>query len=702
MERVSEFIIDNINSQSFFCFSSSIPRFSALKLFLEYPRLRTLVVLPLKQDTTHLQQWALSQGYGVASSMTTLKRNDFFKLNKILFTTQNLLINDLFGSEAPAFQRVVIYEPEHSNLQLGYLSYMIVSSKPQTLIQSISFHFSHYINKVRTCELLASMYCQSVKLLPFGDSGIQEELAEKSMNFKVITVENSSKNQKIINMLNESYLIILEKLCKNLLIPTPQDFNACYGSKSIYDHIKKNGAEITAQRDRNLLDQLRKHNQALEIFDRSDYVTFNRFIDEFNQYFPDDLLKLSLEKLYFKDRPISPLNPTIEATLFIAEHIKNNFLIACHEEEVRYLKSVNYLVQHKKSIDLAKKFITNDILADYCTFLSDKRIRFDMDKVKNELVGTTNSIFLIDKTYDSVVTFNDDIENIDFSNIKSIIMTHPDPKFMRNLYFCKEEFENIFILEQKSDCLNLNTFPLIEKELEDANFLKMIDVLKVYKARPFKERSTNGKIVVVDKREFKSNLAIELFVAGFDIHPAVLEIGDYILSKSCAVERKSVPDFLGSVSSGRLREQLFHLTSNYTMQVILIEGNEKNSLFSIHESLNNTTLYKLVSIYKTFPNVKIVYSSSPRGTVKIFDRVAESDASVIDYASDLKRTSQYEVALSQINTITRSSANAIAREIPSFKELVNLSQDEINAKVPGTGIPIHNFLHTPLRTQKRK
>lgn len=58
--------------------------------------------------------------------------------------------------------------------------------------------------------------------------------------------------------------------------------------------------------------------------------------------------------------------------------------------------------------------------------------------------------------------------------------------------------------------------------------------------------------VVVDMREFRSSLPSLLHAGRFDIRAKTLGIGDYIVTPEMAVERKSIPDLIGSFNSGRL------------------------------------------------------------------------------------------------------------------------------------------------------
>ena len=57
-------------------------------------------------------------------------------------------------------------------------------------------------------------------------------------------------------------------------------------------------------------------------------------------------------------------------------------------------------------------------------------------------------------------------------------------------------------------------------------------------------------------REFRSSLPSLLHERGFIIDPVTLNIGDYILAPDLCVERKSIPDLIGSIESGHLYNQV--------------------------------------------------------------------------------------------------------------------------------------------------
>ena len=94
---------------------------------------------------------------------------------------------------------------------------------------------------------------------------------------------------------------------------------------------------------------------------------------------------------------------------------------------------------------------------------------------------------------------------------------------------------------------------------------------------PFlKNNETNSEqpTIIVDGREASSATKIVkgLVERGVNVKTEVLEKGDYILSDECAVERKTVNDFVYTLTRRYLFEQLFRLKDVYPKSLVLIEG----------------------------------------------------------------------------------------------------------------------------------
>lgn len=78
-------------------------------------------------------------------------------------------------------------------------------------------------------------------------------------------------------------------------------------------------------------------------------------------------------------------------------------------------------------------------------------------------------------------------------------------------------------------------------------------------------------VVIVDMREFRSELPSLLHKRGIHIEPCTLEVGDYVLTPSICVERKSINDLIESLSNGRLYNQANAMSRSYKTPVLMIE-----------------------------------------------------------------------------------------------------------------------------------
>lgn len=145
--------------------------------------------------------------------------------------------------------------------------------------------------------------------------------------------------------------------------------------------------------------------------------------------------------------------------------------------------------------------------------------------------------------------------------------------------------------------------------------------------------SINGPRVIVDIREFRSKLPGMLHAHGIAVIPRTLLVGDYILTKSLIVERKSVSDLVQSFSSGRLYKQVENMTRAYSQAVLLIEFDQSQP-FALSDAVAqtvasnirvndvdisvNSITSKIVLLTKTFPRLRILWSRSPAETAQLF------------------------------------------------------------------------------------
>ncbi|KAF2074524.1 hypothetical protein CYY_004151 [Polysphondylium violaceum] len=136
------------------------------------------------------------------------------------------------------------------------------------------------------------------------------------------------------------------------------------------------------------------------------------------------------------------------------------------------------------------------------------------------------------------------------------------------------------------------------------------------------------KQVIIDSHEFKSSLPVVLHNNDFEIIPLRLEIGDYVITPTMAVERKSLSDLIGSFSSGRLYHQIEAMNRVYRNPILLIEFDQSQPFYLTPiEELRSGYISmhalssKLVMLVKSFPRLRILWSRSSYSTTRLYSRL---------------------------------------------------------------------------------
>jgi DNA excision repair protein ERCC-4 len=211
--------------------------------------------------------------------------------------------------------------------------------------------------------------------------------------------------------------------------------------------------------------------------------------------------------------------------------------------------------------------------------------------------------------------------------------------------------------------------------------------------------------VIIDMREFRSPLASVLHARGIQTIPAQITVGDYILTPDICIERKSIPDLIGSFKSGRLYDQVVKMLEHYKHPMLLIEFSETKHFTletfadlsrSAHVSaMEKADLQaKIVVLTLHFPRLRIVWSSSPYQTAEIFDELKKNQEEPdplkavmigIDDGEDPEtgRTFNQDPLdmLRAVPGVSGKALSLISLEVGSIQELANMGDDEICALV---------------------
>lgn len=143
-----------------------------------------------------------------------------------------------------------------------------------------------------------------------------------------------------------------------------------------------------------------------------------------------------------------------------------------------------------------------------------------------------------------------------------------------------------------------------------------------FEREPEQERKDDEKpMVIVDTREFNSRVVVELSNLGIIVESAQLEVGDYVVSDRCAIERKDVEDFLASLIDKRLFAQAKRLVSVYPRPLMILEGED---LFLRRRISPEAIMGALSSLTVNF-KLPIITTRDPRETALFIAVLAKKE-----------------------------------------------------------------------------
>ncbi|XP_043416439.1 DNA repair endonuclease XPF isoform X2 [Prionailurus bengalensis] len=229
------------------------------------------------------------------------------------------------------------------------------------------------------------------------------------------------------------------------------------------------------------------------------------------------------------------------------------------------------------------------------------------------------------------------------------------------------------------------------------------------------EQNGTQQSIVVDMREFRSELPSLIHRRGIDIEPVTLEVGDYILTPEMCVERKSISDLIGSLNNGRLYGQCISMSRYYKRPVLLIEFDPSKpfsltSRGAFHQEISgNDVSSKLTLLTLHFPRLRLLWCPSPHATAELFEELKQNKpqpdaATAMAITADsetLPESEKYNPGpqdfLLKMPGVNAKNCRALMHHVKNIAELASLSQDKL-AGILGNASnakQLYDFIHTP-------
>ncbi|MCS3923800.1 DEAD/DEAH box helicase [Methanosalsum natronophilum] len=187
--------------------------------------------------------------------------------------------------------------------------------------------------------------------------------------------------------------------------------------------------------------------------------------------------------------------------------------------------------------------------------------------------------------------------------------------------------------------------------------------------------------IIADQREGRSTVLRSLDMMNIELEVKTLEIGDYIISDRCGVERKDTTDFVNSLLNKTLFEQISNLSRAYEKPILIIEGNDLFTARKIHPSAIHGSL---ASISFDF-NVSVFSTRDAEDTATLLHTLARREqvssnrknVSMHGKKSFRTLTQQQEYIVSSIPEIGPKAARNLLLHFGSIEGIVNATKKEL-------------------------
>ncbi|MFW5978339.1 MAG: ERCC4 domain-containing protein, partial [Halohasta sp.] len=196
--------------------------------------------------------------------------------------------------------------------------------------------------------------------------------------------------------------------------------------------------------------------------------------------------------------------------------------------------------------------------------------------------------------------------------------------------------------------------------------------------------------IVADQRELDSNIARDLSTReGITTRLETLAVGDYVLSDRVAVERKSVADFLDTLTGGdrSMFEQVGDLTRNYSRPIVIIEGEDLYGERNVHP---NAIRGAVASLAVDF-GASVLRTDGEDETADLLETIASREQGTRDRAVSVHgekgaktRAEQQEYVVSSIADIGPVTARALLEHFGTVEAVMTARKEDLR-DVTGVG-----------------
>jgi len=201
----------------------------------------------------------------------------------------------------------------------------------------------------------------------------------------------------------------------------------------------------------------------------------------------------------------------------------------------------------------------------------------------------------------------------------------------------------------------------------------------IFSKKPEKVIKVEAKKIIVDIHEKNSFILANLIESGAETEVKSLEIGDYIIG-DIIIERKTMQDFISSMLSRRLLEQLKNMTQ-YENKLLIIEGKNRNET-----NINPNAIKGMILSISLGCKIPVISTENEKETADYLFLLAKQKAkqkAEISLHSRIPKTKseQKKYILESFQGIGPLTAEKLLKKFGTIKNIISTNQEELEKEI---------------------
>ncbi|MBS3166696.1 DEAD/DEAH box helicase family protein [Candidatus Woesearchaeota archaeon] len=626
------------------------------------------------------------------------KRSQLWKSSKVIVSTPQTIANDIINKRI-SLKEVSLLVADEAHRATGDYDYCFIAKEYQKIadfpriIALTASPGSNYESIINICK---NLFIEDVEVRTESDEDVSPYIQEMDIDWIKVDLPEDFTTIKVL--LEEILKERLQKLKEQKIISTlnVSKKELLASQARIHGMLAKGNKDYSLMRGISVIAETIKLQYAVELIETQSVNSLILYLDKIIKEAESGKIKASksiaiderFKTAYIKAKSL------FESSI---KHPKLTHLIELVKQEVAKDQKIKIIIftQYRDSGSEIESILNKENIKSTLFVGQAKKNGVGLSQKKQiEILNNFR-----ENKFNCLIGTSVSEEGIDIPKVDLVIFYEPIPSAIRSIQrkgrTARLEKGKVIILMTKNTRDETSHWVSINKE-KNMNY-----VLKNLKTKLSKETLKNNTLeniqnnqtklslfskasqeikIIVDSRESNKHLH-ELNDKGINLETRKLEVADYLLSDKCAIELKTVPDFVASIIDKRILNQIRELRNNYEKPILLIEGQE--DIYSVRKVHPNAIKGMLASIILDF-NVPIIFTKNPRETAEFLMTIAKREQNELkkDFGvridkKPLTTKELQEFVIESLPGIGPTAAKSLLTQFETIKNIINASEDDL-------------------------